>query len=1609
MNRIKRRISLLLSLIIVVSMCNINPEVILAAPTTVQLNYLPKVGLKETEGGIKEYEITKDAEEATFSWSIEGGAGKYELVYYTDSIKDNLNKTTKVVLGFDVKKKKDSIDDPNNIHVTAELFDDNTAITFTGYQYEFPYIGKYNNLTTGSIYHTDLAIPTANEPIADQLKELSLQLGNLKVRAKTDGKTIKVWTNQINKGYITDFALYYGTPKTLQSTAVVFPGLRNASISSIYLDGELKDKTNPIDATITDPKKKQEAGDRPGIKVEIERPKIRKGETYDTLGDEQAKNMNVALYLWTKLEPDSTASKNKIQLNFNLKGDDTQKLTGEIVKDVTKYAQYDPSTDKINIFIAKEDSEKYISSENKKYVVTWPALEESMVIGGELTLSGKTKVNIAGDDSLHDIGKGNVALDTGYTYLRYVPEQSNVGEVVLKITPYKYKGEVTYKVYVANATTTPGAINYTPVTDENTLLGEYKYTYNPSYPDRKLEISVPSGVQSIFLIKAELASEGKGAKSQEVYYNSQSEGIVVRPYTPSIREVSNIYVIPEGDTGVEAAGMDLIWSAPTEEKLIETLRKTGNETGARRLLFELALYNSTREEKSIIAVFEATLTADEKVKIKQIGHSYATVFYNEDKNQFEAKNVVLKDINSDSWEKIELPSGYESDTKYPTIDDNYVSGQNYKIPQSFYLSMRAILETSNGLKTSANESQVYPITLDKTTEVVPTPTGVSVEKKQDTTDVTIKFKDVKLADFTKYMLNPGRWILEGSNSNEIFSGKYEIVLYQANYLEGSETKSNDISDSALTECIKSGDEKVYRWGQELTTPASISIASDINAQTALRNGKVVVFTLDKEHIGDAINNFAIKDLDPNTSYYIRVRIKLDSKRTKNGVQEDRVDYSLFSKILGFTTSTVAKPIEPDEEVPPTPKDYTATAKDNSTAVLNWRNPDISTENPTALSYEIIRTTTKKLNDELLKRNIKASDIISQESAKDATLFGSSNYKIISSDTGTYYELIDDTLQPNTVYYYYIRTVYNGVYSDWIYQPVTTMNIDAPISLSAFNATKTTVDIGFLAKVPSNSLYGTFDFGIAIQSEEDNEWKTTLGSSLSTISGNTPSSVDEGYTYYAYRITGLTPGKRYNIKVCVIDKSKEMIDNKYQQSLYSNIVYIRTEYDQAQQDKEDKYKEYLDRFDKEVDKFRHNNYWTVEDGSTYKYRSDYLAADMGLNKEYQLVTGDNSNEANYYFPISILTKMNEEQITFTIPLGDEIVYIRPNTIDENSELFNEAQDLISANRLEDYYFKISVSKNKFSGTINNEEVISPKISVEMNIVYLKQEDILIEADILEALETIITDKRKVFIDKLENRLNTGKLDDDTLKSILEDVLADVEARHMKQVSKIIDRESKNNYDIDKLNKAILIVHNGDHTAVNGYYYSREWTAVEVLSVGNGFAIEATKLGSYIFTGQKPLIDTVPQVAPYQQFINQYQLTEFFKMDSYMLDVAVNKQQVYGALARVLGASKGTDYTTYLQSKGIKGVSKLTSNNFIRQDEAIYVIMQGYEVVKHRKVETIAIKNKQSVQNIGAFQPVYRQYVYAAVELKVVQPQDSRVLPSKQLTATELISMLYKMQS
>lgn len=1571
--------SLLLSLIFIVTTCGISP-VYGGDKIKIDLEHLEKIGLVEGKpGGLEEKVIAKDAEEATLRWNISKNAGKYELIYYTDSISENNNDTTKVVLSVDVKSTK--------ANVMIKMYSSKgVPIAFEGYKEKFPYQGEIdNNGASEFAYVADLRLPHGNNSVAASAKELNLALGkNLKIRMMTDGTQLTVWTNQVNKGYITDFNLYY--EGQLQESKGIFPGLSESEVSSIHLErgNGLQNRQASIDAS-----EGERAGSHPGIKVTFKRPLIRNEKTnrYEVISAKQGKALTATLNLQTKLEPKSSATTHQTSVTFDLSPGASIKGVEES-SEIKTVSMEGENHHQMSLYFVKDLEQ--VDEVVRQHVISWPILEESMVIGGELTLTGDVPVG----KKYYNIITGNVALKTGYTYLAYTPEQSTVGEVTLQITPYKYAAEVTYEIYVVNGNT------HLDINQENCLFGAYKFTYDPLYPERKLEISIPTGRTSTFMIRGVFDRENNQSISQRVYYYINGSQVIIKPYTPQIKEVNNIYAISQSRTQVEAAGFDIAWSLPSEEKLKETLK------GGKTLYYELFLYDSKKSNKALIAIFKLSLEGS-IFKVEPMGRQQGEVFYDEERRQFIAKEVILKDFEKESWEKIQLPSGYEYEAKYPTLsEENNVEGLSYSLPNSFYLGMRSVLQAETGLKTSATISQLYPITLDQTTQVVPAPTQSKVEQIAQSTDLEFFFENVSIETFVSKMLSPAKWVLKESTENEHYPGKYQVYLYQAHYLEDKVLKENEVTEEMLQHFLEKPTEIDKFYVAEGTYPQSAEwdLTKEKEALEALRQGKVVQLTLTNKELKGGWQHLSLKGLDPNQAYYVRVQTVLESQRINKNTLEYRKDSSALSKVFSFTTTTTLKPMEPGEKVLPTPEAYLAKVRDNYSGILTWRDPHIGGDEE-VLSYEIIRTTEQQIESKWLKRGLKVSDILKAEEEKQATDFKKEDYtkQIVNGEPG--YQLLDETLRPNTIYYYYIRTITKENVSEWIMQPITTDNIETPKKLEAFNITKTSVDLSFLAKIIPDSLYKEFDFEIAIKEEGKTKWEKILASSLKELE-NHGKSEGQGAYYYSYRVRGLTPGKRYTLKICVIDKTKGEIEGHYPQSLYTDTLVIRTIYDEEEQDKQDQFEAYLQDFDQRLEGLGKKPYWTLEEGH-YKYKTSYLTRELPLTSRYTLVS-EAKDEANYYMPWEIWATFNEGTTPLEIKLGDMEVVIRPGTLSNHHLLCQEANQQIAYHGMKDYQILLTVSKEEELFKVNGQVPLSERLKVDISLVYIKQEDNLLEAEIIEALEHIQIEQRQLFITQLEKEITYGHLEQERLQGLINIRIEEITALHQKEIRDIMTYHTKKIIPVEYIEKPILLSYKSDQSEVRGYYYEKQWLEKTVWGGNSIFCLEMTKLGSYIFTGKAPMLQNLPHLAPYQDFINTYQLFDYLEIKMPELNNGVSKEKFYQILARIMGNNQGLEATSFLKSKGFKLVNQIGYQSPIRQDEGLYLIMQAYEKLHQRKVSTIYISNKQIVQNIGAFQPVYRDSIYAAVALNVVVPTYNRILPSQKITGQQLITMLYQIE-
>lgn len=1594
----RKRVSLLLSIIIFIGV--FNGVDLFAAPSDEFLDLhqytRTQEGIYEKIGtGLEKRALTAGAEEAAFKWKMQ--QGKYELSYHMIS---SQNETNKVKLSFDV-----SADD---INLTAELYRLNETIplpTTRFSQFIHPYTGS-PNVTTGPAFEYTLGL----NPTTVARRELSFAADNTNIRIFIENNTIHLFTNNIRKGYITDFTLTYAGESQTYS---VLNGLRGFEITPTHL---IESGGSLVSKEVIEVADGLQPGSAPGVKVAFDKPKkVNAGVfTAITPGSELA-----TLAVWGEQRPgvrDSSLQNNERNFTFKL-GD------GEAIKDTVSNQEVGSieigADGKVNLYISKTPP--------NTDVIEWGSMEASMLLGAQLRLSG---------GAFESIGTNNTFKpeNNGHTYLKYRVYRASESQICIEITPYNINGTVNYTVKERLGGDTGG---------DGTAILTRVHNGTDANKNDAIFIYVPQNRADVYYqIETDIGTNYP-LKSQQLRFQP-SLSIAPPPITQIIR-ANNIYVIPPDSASQnntpEAIGFDIEWAAPSSTELEAMLNKGD-------IYYELSLYDTKKENPEVTKVFKVSksnVTTGSAIEVEVYGgtadDAYVKGQYNRTTGTFEVSRVVIQNANEMGWERLDLPEEADrfdaNDYLDQTILDNSIKNDmNYVVPGIYYLSMKGIFDPTDSSQYLANskESTLASIALDYAIEVIPSPSKFSNTNQSDMSSTPprinydIQLENVDITRYVRNMLEPAKIYLEdpsGSTSNQ-YKGIYEIFLYQKN------ANKQNYTETDLENAMKN------------KTPTELggALGSILDAAPFLdnlRKGEVIPikYTVNELSGKAERENISFRNLDPNQVYYIKVRVRLEPLKlidTTNTLEPLTPRYSIFSSAYSFTTTTVPQPPKPDDKVPPAPEDFWIDSQpNNTTAILKWAKAEFEPdEDMDKVYYEMVRVLDTELKETEHSNKIAMEKLVANNS--NITGFDTAQLNIRTIDhastTSGMYELLpiqpsdsfrleDVNLSPNTIYYYYIRTVCiidgERVRSEWLMVPVTTQPVEKPIRLQVETPQKYSYDsktetvISFLAPIPEDAeIPGEYEFEIAIQSEMDSEYKLNYKTVRLTSKEDT-GLIPSGYRHFVYRIEDLKPGKRYDIKVRIVDKTKDKPANgEYPRSLYSDKVVARTEFDEDDQEIDNKFDEYLKKYDDEVEKLRRKPYWEGEGENkysiVYKYRESYISAEMAVQNVYELQTDEEMNRVTYYLPANMLDKASDLNVVISAALGNESMSLRPYTLTTDNEAIKEAVQQLDSKKIEDYYIKIEFTKMASSAKVNGEEVISPEILIDMDIVYLEEEDIIIEDDIMIELNELIDRERKDVIKQLEKELDKGTISDDRLEDIIADAVSDIKADHKKEVKSILKDETDKTVSVNEIEKSILIVSVLDSYSVNGYYLEGSWTSVEVLQANGGFAIEAQKLGVYVFTGKSGLNTTVPSLSAQQDIISKYNLTDFFVLDAYMIKTAASKNQVYGAVARILGAKRNVDYMEFLKLRGIKGITAIGVDKSIRQDEAVYIIMQAYEKIYNKPIAAINIKNRQSVTNIGAFQPPHRQYVYAAVELKIIPNTNGTVMPSKMMSAEEIIKML-----
>lgn len=1490
--------------------------------------------------------------------------GNYRINYPIEVKESGKLKTYRIDVDLLKDRKMDSgveVVELNSLLAKVSVTDESDKkVPLVYSRHKSPYTGDWDSTSKIDEYTVNLKVGDSD---LFEDKALGLKVGNYAhLRIVYENGKVKFVTDGINKGNITEFKLYHDivgiTNITLPVSKVnIFKGLNSfkTSPTHLYMDGTDLKSLDVI------PDKSVIPGSESGVSVRFEKPRKFTGKKFEYI--DKTDGIKAVLKLSEEFkEGEDTDKDYQMLLNFDLDGGSDIKLG--LPSDINS---------KVNgrLVETHDDGREYLTvyNSNKKInedVVSWEYLDDGMIIASSVELIGGIMDNVKNSVYTPD--------NVGHTYVKYDAGRLGVDDIAFKVKQYRIDGSVTYKLQKS--------IDAYASDDKWTTLDTRHFD---GYSGETLTLTTNNKTAAFYRIIMETDGKDENSKyifrSQVIRYTPEGDIIPISP--SAIESLDNVYVVPNLEVGQQpyAVGLDIKWKAPEPKQLDDLLSDNG------KIYYELYLHDN-KKEKNLIKVFEVSKGTD-GVDIKPYaGTVNGEGSYDEKTNSFTMSKVAIKNPSEDAWERVLMPNDYldKTNSKYPTLFDISVKNDlDYLVPGNYYLSIAIVNETKDNGLVVGGESKLKPLTIESIEEIIDTPNDIShsIAKVNDRVDANIEFNSIDLTEYVDKMLSPIGATLESE-----YSRKYEIYLYT----NGNLTES-DIFNGKHRE-IKLVDGKATIDNEYLNKENSVNMFE---------------FESDRNSGAEEIGFIG---LDNNQPYYVTIRVKIEPIDKSGNRIEPR--YSLASKVYTFTTGTKPLPPNPDEQVPTVPKGFVVELDSETTSKVKW---DIDKNIGDNTYYEVVRTNNKKLSEKDKHRELSLDDII-KDSGYKAFKTNEQYVKVYEDgvwNTSDKYwskdnEFVDENLYPNNIYYYYIRTVsvINGkeVRSDWIHESVTTSPIGKPINLRVEDTDKhkyeptNEVVVSLLAPIPKDAdISKDYDIELDIR-EENGDFSNRY--SYHIIEKDTNNQGDE-YRYIVLKVTGLSHGKRYDIKARVVDKTQQIENGENPKSLYSNTVSHRTEHDAEEENKENKYEEYLKKYDSEVSKLRTKPYWKIDTG-VYKYRKSYVGSIVFRGKECLLSSNEGTLSNTYYLPMDIIEEANKNKSTIRINTGNTTLDIRPDSI--NTKV-SEIVEAYNNKKISDFYVGITLEEIDESVSDELGKSVGNQIDISIDIVEMEKTDKYIEDYIMKELDSLIATNRTKLASELDYIiLDKGKIDTEELDDLIADYVDDVTESHEKSNYKLFNRYSNNGDTIEKLNKPMFIMTAQNTERLDAYIRDlSNWKKIDSYLVGGRNAIESLVGGRFIL--RKSLFSNVSnELASNNDFISKYGLTDIFSLSGNVSIQKTTKGEVYKSLARILGADRGIESTKYLIERGFRGITPNLADRYITNDEAIYLIMQAYEKLYSVDIKSIQVTNKKSVSNIGAFKEVYRPYVYGAVKLGVVKPTNNIVSVKSSVAVKEIINMMAK---
>jgi len=763
--------------------------------------------------------------------------------------------------------------------------------------------------------------------------------------------------------------------------------------------------------------------------------------------------------------------------------------------------------------------------------------------------------------------------------------------------------------------------------------------------------------------------------------------------------------------------------------------------------------------------------------------------------------------------------------------------------------------------------------------------------------------------------------------------------------------------------------------------------------------------------------------------------------------------SLFTGIVADTTTGTVRPPGPDEVDPTAPENIGYRITDEGEVFLFWdtKSPQPGEEGVT-IEWEMMRIHDgARLTDEQMvgTRNRALSAILNDLSAdRKGWQTNGTNLTVIDGGAASLYaydrnyvSLLDRTVAPNSLYFYYVRavriveitddpqfpgqTIRARSYSSWVEQPVTTAPVQPPINLRQedhsdlhnFEA-MSQVWVSWEHPAMARILQGMgTDFQFQYQLREDEgSWLpyVTIASNQMVAANLDP----QNALRMRYIVSGLEAGVIYQLRVRLVDLTGDSTSH----SLWSNVISFMTEFDQDEYDLNRDVENWAEHLRRLLEELLRQPFWYVED-SANTMRAVYRPGDMFaglLANPGSTIPLHNTGQDRivYYIPMSVLRDVNTARRGFSTSFLDMDILFAPGFLhyDMNQSLRDMARDISQrGSELSDAFVRISIDRSHIDD-IQGVPTLTPETRLSMDVVATNAEI----RNILtwdRAMETRVRNLVNDYISDPVLRENIRQnLINDTINEYMLDMTHQMVEAVRQEIIRYVERDmrvggqhgilSSTQMPIISFDAAVHKVVTGTDrdTYVSGFRQEGgNWVQQPVIEQHNGHAVVVRQPGSHVFAGRVvviPGIVDVPWGSTITTLVARYGLEDLFGVGLDLHEPAT-RQMIAGSIARMGGAPRGMDPFTWIQGNLDVQTTSRNAQGFVSNQESIAMAMALYGHRSNTRVDQMNIRNFQNTVGMD-LDPRFAQAVRAAFEVGLVS--DSSLNPAGSMTIGEFLNMM-----